>query len=108
MTTVEDDSERISFWDTFNSLTGHEENAIEKAFGSDVSELTMKTFSNSISLAGLRAMAFIVEKRKGTPKPYEVVMNMTRKDLADRFKSEEEDADDAVPEDPDTDQGKLV
>lgn len=98
--------ERVSFWDTFNSVTGHEELAIEKAFGAEVGDLTQKTFSGSMSLVALRAMVFVLEQRKGNASAFDAAMSLTRAELAERFLSDEEEAEDAIPDEPDTELGK--
>ncbi|MDQ6524328.1 hypothetical protein RB608_11985 [Nocardioides sp. LHD-245] len=109
MTSTSTDSastERVSFWDTFNSMTGYEEMAVEKAFGATPGELTKKSFSGNWSLDGMRAMVFVIASRAGDPDPYATAMSLTRTQLADRFLSDEEDADDAIPDEPDTELGK--
>lgn len=98
--------ERISFWDTFNSLTGYEEEAVEAAFGAEAGDLTKKTFNGGLSLVALRAMVFVVARRAEVPDPYAEAMGLTRTQLNERFLSELEDADDAIPEEPDTELGK--
>lgn len=108
MSAAQQNPERVSFWDTFNSLTGYEEDAIESAFHADLTELTKKTFNGGFSMVGLRAMVFVLGTRSGldADKALDEAQKLSRTALSDRFLSDQEDADDAMPEEPDTDLGK--
>lgn len=105
--TKNSEPEKVSFWDTFNSMTGYEEEAVEKAFGVEPGELVQKTFNGTLSFAGMRAMAFILALRAGDADPKATVMAKTRVELNDQFLSDLEDAEDAMPEEPDTELGKA-
>lgn len=90
-------SDRIGFSETVDTLTGFDEQDIEKQFGADFDalRLTMQ----------LRALVFVHAKRDGAdPKAaYKAAMGISLKDLGDKFADEEPEVDD---EDPITDQGK--
>lgn len=101
---TEDDhtTEQLSFTDIINSLTGYEETEIENRFGAPIADLL-----ENITRAG-RALIFIVEKRATgkSEASYKTAMSLKLSEVNDRFKSEDEDADDVFPNEPDTDQGK--
>lgn len=90
-------SDQISFTESVETLTGFDEQDIEKHFGNDFDSLrvTMQ----------LRALVFVHTKRGGTDakSAYKAAMEISLKDLGDRFADEEPEVN---AEDPITDQGK--
>lgn len=112
MTTQDEDStesaeptkaEPLSFSDTLNSLTGYEEVEIEEHFGEPISFLVRASYTK----AG-RALIYAAERRAGA-KPaaaFKTAMSLRLIDVNDRFKTDDEDAEDFDPESPDTEQGK--
>ena len=95
--------EKLSLSELVDSLTGHEENAIEERFGAMPADLIVRSLSKL-----KRSLIFVAQQRKGdAPEAaYQHAMNMRLVDVVNLFQSDEEDADDAMPTDPDTDQGK--
>ena len=94
-----------SYADTVNSFTGHEEIAVRESFGMPFRDL------QDISLAmAFRAGIFVLARRAGKKnKPaFDTAMDMTIEEVWDYFISGEDDADDPMPEEPNTDQGKDV
>lgn len=84
----------------FESLTGYEEIAIAKAFGTRVLELAE---TDKMSLG--RSLAFVHYKRSGQKdsEAKQSAMGMTIREVQDYFADEPDDLD---PDDPDTDTGK--
>lgn len=83
--------------ETYDSLTGFEEIAIRKHFGMAVNELDKFTIG--------RALVFAHKRRDGLkdPEAYEAALAMTRSEVQEFFPAE---ADEPMPEDPETEQGK--
>lgn len=100
---MSDTTAKLSMTDLVGSLTGYEEDEIEKQFGDPIGPLLGK----SLARAG-RALIFIVERRDGKnpAEARDAAMALRLVDVNDRFLDDDEDADDAIPEEPDTELGK--
>ena len=92
--TTTSSSEKPSFTEKVEQLTGFDELAIEKAFGKDIDglRLTMQ----------LRAVVFIDETRSGanTGDAKKAAMGLTIKNLRDYFGDEPEELDEETPVNP--------
>lgn len=89
-----------TFNEMIDSLTGHEEQKIESAFGADI----MSLLEASATKAS-RALIFITFVREGESggDAKKRVMDLTIKQLGDHFADAE---DEPMPEEPITEQGK--
>lgn len=94
-------SAQISADEFMETLTGFDELAIEKHFDRDV----MSLFQGAPTKA-LRALVFIVKRREGLTdtEAKQAVMEMSLKDVNGHFV----DADEVIPEEPVTEQGKEL
>lgn len=83
------------------TLTGFEEIAISKRFGSTIEQIGV---TSGFTLN--RALAFVLRKRDGMndDEAYEAVMSMPLKAVTDLFSGEDDDEID--PEEPETEAGK--
>lgn len=104
MTTTKKD-ERVSLTDTINSLTGYEEDEITGRFG-NLRDLLDATDGGSVKV--YRACLYVLERRKGKDEAaaMDAVQTLSRTAVVGPFLDESEDADDAMPDEPDTEQGK--
>jgi hypothetical protein len=93
-------SKKIAFMEMVESLTGYEEEAIEDQFGEDINTLLGLNATRSG-----RALVFIDAKRQGqdVAAAKAAAMSLTIKEVGDFF---EDDADEVMPEEPVTEQGK--
>lgn len=76
------------------SLTGHDEAAIEKVFGRSVEDLAENTGSQF-----LRALLFAVHRHDGMTdaNAYKAVMDLTLRDLKTKFATDDEGEDPDLP-----------
>lgn len=90
----------VSANDLFESLTGFDEIAIEKAFGEPLHTLRQRPFTF------VRALVFIDQKRTGLkdPEAKQAALALPMRDLNDYFPAPEPAELD--PDEPDTDAGK--
>lgn len=103
MTTSTERTEKLSIVDGIRSLTGFEEVKIQERFGKPIGEL----LDISLNFAG-RALLFIegVRSHGNDADAYKRAMSLTIGEVNERFQTEDEDADDFDPENPDTAQGE--
>jgi len=80
------------------SLTGYEEDEIEKRFGADINTLLIGKPTR-----GLRALIFVVKARQDPKTAYKDAMNLALKELDPFFA---DDGDEPMPEAPITESGK--
>ena len=90
-----DEGEKPTAEETLNSLTGYDEIAVSKAFGSEILDLADKR-----QTAFTRALVFVLMRRAGSRDrdAFETVMHMGLGDVQAHFREEELDPDD--PETP--------
>lgn len=83
------DDTRPTFTEAMFSLTGFDEIAIERSFKRDISKLKEQPFQ------GMRAVAFVEERRKGMKdsEAYEFVMGLSIKDVSARYADEDPGVD---------------
>lgn len=76
---------KLSSSDVLNSMTGHDEIAVEKAFGK-----TIETLSDTTGIGFLRALVFVVEVHGGAKHDAAkaTVLDMTIGELNERFESD--------------------
>lgn len=90
----------ITGGDMFLTLTGFDEIAVAKAFGSDIAEL------REAPMRFLRALAFVHQRRAGAKdgEAFKTAMTMTIAEVGNYFADDEPDPID--PDDPESDEGK--
>ena len=92
----------ISGGDMFLSLTGFDEIAVAKAFGTDIADL------RETPMRFLRALAFVHQRRCGLKdaEAYKAAMSMTIQEAGEYFADDEDEAADIDPDDPMSVEGK--
>lgn len=91
-------TQKLTAGEIVESLTGYEEDEIEKRFGADVNVLLATK-----PMRALRALIFTVLARTGEKTAYKDAMSMPAKDVSPWFA---EDEDEPMPEEPITESGK--
>ena len=95
------DQDLIDFADTYNSLTGYDEDAIIECFGTSIDALR----TEETAIKGLRAMKFVTLLHQGTSKrdAYKAVQAIGRGELTGMFVT---DAPEIELDEPTTESGK--